>query len=139
MLWPSRMAAGAPSATTSGTPVSQTRCARLTPPMRSQSAVMARISDCIARGARSLRVRVRFAMDSVEGMLFHITRGSAGTRRVTRTCDARHSIEGRELPQYQYVRRPLIVESRPKWRVRNEHRNEVSQCARVGDIARPRY
>src|SRR5580704_16157944 len=56
MLWPSRIARMAPSATGAGTPVSQTPWARLMPPTRSHSCVIARISDCTARGARSPRV-----------------------------------------------------------------------------------
>src|ERR1700723_94551 len=54
MFNPARIAAIAPSATTSGTSVSHTPCARFTPPIRSHSCVIARISDCITRGANSL-------------------------------------------------------------------------------------
>ena len=54
MLCPSRIARIAPSATTPGTSVSHTPCARFTPPIRSHSAVIARISDCTTRGANSL-------------------------------------------------------------------------------------
>src|SRR5215469_2548253 len=54
MLCPSRIDLIAPSATTSGTSVSHTPCARFTPPMRSHSCVIARISDCTTRGANSL-------------------------------------------------------------------------------------
>src|ERR1039457_4579142 len=57
MLWPERMAAMAASSTAAGTGVSQTPWARLMPPMRSHSVVMARISDCMTPGASSLKAR----------------------------------------------------------------------------------
>src|SRR5277367_1214368 len=57
MLWPAWMAAMASSRTGAGVGVSQTPCARLMPPMRAHSVVMARISDCRAPGASSLSVR----------------------------------------------------------------------------------
>jgi hypothetical protein len=47
----------ASASTGAGTGVSQMPWARLMPPMRSHSVVMARISDCIAPGASSLRAR----------------------------------------------------------------------------------
>src|SRR5215469_9896735 len=55
MLWPDRMARMASSSTGAGTGVSHTPWARLIPPMRSHSVVMARISDCMTPGASSLR------------------------------------------------------------------------------------
>src|ERR1700753_3008663 len=42
------------SATTSGTSVSHTPCARFTPPIASHATLIARISDCTRRGANSL-------------------------------------------------------------------------------------
>src|SRR5579863_2030747 len=57
MLYPERMARIASSSTGAGTGVSHTPWARLMPPMRSHSVVMARISDCITPGAGSLRPR----------------------------------------------------------------------------------
>src|SRR5450631_2505918 len=55
MLFPSLMAWIAAASTTAGTGVSHTPCARLMPPMRSHSVVIARISDCSAPGASWLR------------------------------------------------------------------------------------
>ena len=58
MLWPARDGRdGLLASTGAGTGVSQTPWARLMPPMRSHSVVMARISDCITPGASSLRAR----------------------------------------------------------------------------------
>src|SRR5580658_8763057 len=65
MLCPALIAAIASSRTGAGTGVSQTPCARLMPPIRSQATVMARISDCIAPGASSLRAR-RVAAGAVD-------------------------------------------------------------------------
>src|ERR1700744_1693852 len=55
----------AASETGAGTSVSQIPCARLTPPMRSHSMLIARISDCSARGASSLRPSSRTEADKV--------------------------------------------------------------------------
>src|SRR5208283_4829584 len=57
MFCPSRMAWIAAASTTAGTGVSHTPCARLMPPMRSHSVVMARISDCSVLGASALSAR----------------------------------------------------------------------------------
>src|SRR5208283_349770 len=46
------MAICAPRRTGSGTPVSQTPCARLIPPAFSHSSVITRISACVIRSAR---------------------------------------------------------------------------------------
>jgi hypothetical protein len=62
---------------------------------------MARISDCVARGAKSLRARVRFAMDSVEGMVFQYYSGKVQEGDVIRMCDARHIIQVGEATKYQ--------------------------------------
>src|SRR5579862_3804644 len=53
MLCPDRMAPMASSSTIAGTGVSHTPWARLMPPMRSHSVVMARISDCMTPGAKA--------------------------------------------------------------------------------------
>src|SRR5579863_7439633 len=57
MLCPDRMARMASSSTGGGTGVSHTPWARLMPPMRSHSVVMARISDWMAPGDNSLSDR----------------------------------------------------------------------------------
>src|SRR6185437_10152740 len=54
MLYPSRIAWCAASTITGGGGVSQTPCARLIPPIRSHSVVMARISDWSVSGASAL-------------------------------------------------------------------------------------
>src|SRR5580658_996338 len=72
MLWPSRMAWMAAASITAGTGVSQTPWARLMPPMRSHSAVMARISDWKVSGASWLRARREAAAISGTGKFLRI-------------------------------------------------------------------
>src|ERR1700749_4802727 len=83
MLSPPRMALMAGSTTGSGGSVSQTPWAMLMPPAVSQATVMARISDCTALGARSLRRRDESVVVAVlirkgalhsEGAPFHLMR-----------------------------------------------------------------
>src|ERR1035438_2822674 len=68
MLWPSWMAWIAASCTGAGTGVSQTPWARLMPPMRSHSVVMARISDWMAAAGRWLKQRREAEAAGVVGM-----------------------------------------------------------------------
>src|SRR6185437_13514497 len=63
MLRPVRIASTASASTTEGTGVSHTPCARLIPPMRSHSVVMARISDWNVCGASSLSASPETKLD----------------------------------------------------------------------------
>src|SRR5271154_7616678 len=65
------MARMAPSVTGDATSVSHTPCARFTPPTRSHSMVMARISDCTRCGA--MRLRRRFAVAVPMRIMFTTT------------------------------------------------------------------
>jgi len=57
VFFPARIASIAASATSGGISVSQTPCAIFTPPIRSHSSVIERISDCSTTGAISLNRR----------------------------------------------------------------------------------